>query len=219
MWPAVRRYLPPAPAYIVEIGCGRLGGFVPRLCDSGYEAVGIDPVAPDGSSYRQIEFEDSDLARQLDSVIACTSLHHVTDPGQVLDKVAGALAPGGRMIVIEWDWDSFDEATARWCFERLGGSCGDSWLQRRHDEWMASGRTWEDYFRAWANRHRLHGARRILRDLDRVFERLSCSRGPYFFSELFETAEADELEAINRGRIQAARIDYVGRPADRKEKH
>ena len=219
IWPAVRLYLPPAPAFIVEIGCGRLGGFVPRLRDNGYEAVGIDPVAPDGSGYRQIEFEHSDLARPLDGVIACTSLHHVTDPGQVLDKVAGALAPDGRVIVIEWDWEGFDEATARWCFGRLGGSGGDSWLARRYDDWMASGRTWEDYFPAWAHQHGLHGARRILRDLDGRFQRISCTRGPYFFSELFETSEADELEAINAGRIQPARIDYVGRPADRKEKH
>jgi SAM-dependent methyltransferase len=201
----------------VEVGCGRLGGFVPRLRDSGYEAVGIDPAAPDGDSYRQVEFERSELPGQLDGVIACTSLHHVAEPGQVLGKIADGLAPGGRMIVVEWDWEGFDEATARWCFERLEGSGAESWLHRRRDEWTASQRTWEDYLRGWAHLHGLHSARRLLGDLDRKFERISCARGPYFFPELFQTGEQDELEAINEGLIRAVRIDYVGRTIDHGE--
>jgi SAM-dependent methyltransferase len=214
LWPKVRLYLPPAPALIVEIGCGPLGGFVPRLRESGYEAVGIDPLAPEGDSYRQVEFEQSDLAAQLDGVIACTSQHHVIEPGDVLDKIANAMAPGGRVIVVEWDWENFDEATARWCFERLERSDAESWLHRRRAEWTASQRAWEDYLRDWAHQHGLHSARRLLGDLDRHFQRTSCTRGPYFFPELFQTGEADELGAINAGQIRAARIDYVGRLAD-----
>src|SRR5438270_650005 len=57
LWPKVRSFLPPAPATIVELGCGRFGGFVPRLRESGYSAVGVDPAAPDGNDYRRVEFE------------------------------------------------------------------------------------------------------------------------------------------------------------------
>jgi SAM-dependent methyltransferase len=213
LWPKVRSCLPPSPATIVEVGCGRLGGFVPRLRNSGYEAVGIDPAAPEGEAYLKIEFERSDLPRQLDAVVACTSLHHVADPNEVLDKIANALVPAGLMIVVEWDWETFDEATAQWCFERLEPSETQSWLHRRHDDWTASGRAWEHYFRGWADQHGLHSARRVLLDLNRHFQRLTCDRAPYFFPELFETSEADELEAINAGEIRAGRIDYVGRPA------
>jgi SAM-dependent methyltransferase len=194
----------------VEIGCGRLGGFVPRLGDIGYEAVGIDPVAPEGDSYRQIEFERSDLPERLDAVIACTSLHHVADPAEVLDRIATALTAHGRVIVVEWDWEGFDEATARWCFERLDGSEPESWLHRQRNHWAASGLPWEDYVRGWASDHGLHGAGRILEDLDQRFERIAFSRGPYFFPGLLNTTEADELEAIDAGRIRAMRIDYVG---------
>ncbi len=196
----------------MEVGCGRFGGFVPRLRDGGYEAIGIDPVAPEGDSYRRIEFERSDLAGQLDGVIACTSLHHVADPGEVLDEIASALARDGLVIVVEWDWEHFDEPTARWCFEHLGPSTADSWLHRRRDEWTASTQTWERYFRGWADHHGLHGAGQLLRDLDLHFQRLVCVRGPYFFPELYRTSEADELDAINEGQIRAVRIDYVGRP-------
>jgi SAM-dependent methyltransferase len=173
--------------------------------------VGIDPVAPEGDRYRQIEFEQSDLGGQIDAIIASTSLHHVIDPGEVLDKIATALASDGRVIVVEWDWEMFDEVTARWCFQRLERSGAESWLHRHRDEWTASRRPWGDYLRAWARQHGLHGARRLVEELDRRFQCVSCTRGAYFFPELLETSEADELDAIGSGQIRAVRIDYVGR--------
>jgi len=47
-WPFVSDQLPPAPAGVLEVGCGPLGGFVPALLGGGYEAVGVDPEAPEG---------------------------------------------------------------------------------------------------------------------------------------------------------------------------
>jgi SAM-dependent methyltransferase len=201
---------PAAAAITVEIGCGRLGGFVPKLRTDGYVALGIDPVAPEGNDYRGSEFEDTDPIPGLQAVIACTSLLHVTDPAEVLDKVATALGPGGVVIVVEWDWEGFDEATARWCFERLASE-PESWLHHRRDERRDSRQAWEHHLRGWAGDHGLHGAQQLLAELDRRFERVLCSRGPYFFPELYDTSEADEIEAINPRRIRAVRVDYVGR--------
>src|SRR5262249_7935692 len=158
----------------------------PQLHADGYDGLGIDPAAPAGDFYRRVEFERSDPPSDVDAVIASTSLHHVADPGEVLDGVASALAPGGLVVVVEWEWEGFDETTARWCFERLGHESG-SWLEHRRDEWTASGQTWERYVHGWAERHGLHSTRRVLRDLDQRFERLRCDRGPYFFSELSRT--------------------------------
>jgi SAM-dependent methyltransferase len=211
LWPKIRAHLPAPPATIVELGCGRHGGFVPRLLDSGYAAIGIDPAAPDGDAYRQLEFERSNLPSPLEAVIACTSLHHVADPGQVLDKVANALAQSGLMVVVEWDWESFDEATARWCFERLGPPENEGWLRRRHDDWSGSGQRWEDYLRDWAGREGVHSGQGLLRELDRRFERVVCERGPYLFPDLSDISEEQELAAIEAEEIQATRIDYVGR--------
>jgi SAM-dependent methyltransferase len=97
VWPFVRDTLPAAPARVVEIGCGPLGGLVPRLESAGYAATGVDPEAPPGLSYRQVEFECWDLPTGLDAVVACTSLHHVADLGEVLDLVHTALVPGARL--------------------------------------------------------------------------------------------------------------------------
>jgi SAM-dependent methyltransferase len=129
VWPVVRGRLPAPPAQIVEIGCGSLGGFVPILRSSGYKALGIDPEAPpDEEHYRRVEFERAELVQDLDAVVASTSLHHVADPAEVLDRITTTLAGGGTLVVVEWAWEDFDEATADWCFPRLGPDETRGWL-------------------------------------------------------------------------------------------
>jgi SAM-dependent methyltransferase len=211
MWPRIYGYLPAPPALVVEIGCGPLGGFVPMLRDGGFRALGIDPRAPDGAEFQRIEFERSDLPAGVDAVVACTSLHHVAEPAEVLDKIARSLAPGGLVIVVEWDWESFDEATARWCFERLAPTEPRGWLSRRRSEWTASEQPWDRYLRTWAETAGVACGRQLLAELDQRFDRLVCESGPYFFADLTETTEAEELRAISAGVIRAPRIDYVGR--------
>ena len=73
-WPLVRTRLPAAPARMVEVGRGPLGGFVPMLRADGYDAVGIDPQAPDGGHYQRIEFERAELPQQVDAAARCCQL-------------------------------------------------------------------------------------------------------------------------------------------------
>jgi SAM-dependent methyltransferase len=212
IWPTVRSYLPAPPAVVVEIGCGSLGGFVPALEHDGYRALGIDPDAPEGASYRRDEFERTDLPHDVDAVVACLSLHHVGDPAAVLDRIAEALRPGGAVVIVEWDWEDFDEASARWAFERLDLTAEDrGWLHGGYERWVASGLPWDDYLRGWATGHGLHGAQSLVAELDERFERVSSEHGAYLFSELVDTTEADERQAIEAGVIRALRVDYVGR--------
>jgi SAM-dependent methyltransferase len=207
----VSSHLPAPGAVVVELGCGSAGGLVPALLADGYEAIGIDPEAPEGPSYRRLEFERSELPADVDAVVASVSLHHVADPGEVLDRVATALKPGGAFVVLEWDWESFDEASARWAFERLDLSAeSKGWLHGARERWLASGLPWETYLREWATGHGLHSARALVEALDERFERVSCERGAYLFPELAHATEDDELKAIESGLVRALRIDYVG---------
>jgi SAM-dependent methyltransferase len=210
VWPVVRGRLPAPPAQIVEIGCGSLGGFVPMLHSSGYDALGVDPEAPEEEHYRRVEFEQAELAQGVDAVVASTSLHHVADPAEVLDRIATTLAGGGTLVVVEWAWEEFDEATAQWCFERLGPDEEAGWLHRRRDEWVASGESWNDHLRAWTEDERLHSANTLLRLLDERFQRGHLAHGPYFFPDLARATEEDERAAIAAGQIRATRVDYVG---------
>ena len=209
MWPVVGRHLPPAPARVVEIGCGPAGGFVPFLLESGYDAVGVDPKAPSGSHYADIEFESFESAQPFDAAIACTSLHHVRDPGSVLDQLSTMLPSGGRVIVVEWAWERFDVATAQWCFARVEEH-GSSWLHRHRDEWLASGREWDQYLHSFARKHGLHSAQELLRVLDERLDRQLSEDGPYFFADLPGMTDSEERAAIEAGAIQAVRTDWVG---------
>jgi len=212
VWPFVRAQLPAPPAPVVEIGCGPFGGFVPMLRRDGYPAIGVDPEAPDGPWFGQVEFEDYALSEPAGAVVACTSLHHVGDLGHVLDLVGAALVPGGLLVVVEWARERFDEATARWCFERLPLPSGDpGWLQQRRDHWRESGQLWTSYCRSWAEQEGLHAGQDIVRELDVRFHRHSLVCGPYFFADLAGVSEVDEQAAIDAGQIQANRIQYVGR--------
>jgi SAM-dependent methyltransferase len=210
MWPVVRDRLPAAPAQVVEIGCGPIGGFVPMLRSSGYEALGVDPAAPDEEDYRRVEFEQIELDREVDAVVASTSLHHVADPAEVIDRIASTLAGRGMLVVVEWDWEAFDEPTAEWCFQRLGPDEDAGWLHRRRDEWLSAGQPWSAYVGEWAKEQQLHSVHTLLRLLDVPFHREHLAYGPYFFSDLVRTTEEDERAAIEAGQIRATRCDYVG---------
>src|SRR6266498_2765093 len=195
VWPFVRAGLPSPPAAVLEIGCGRLGGFVPALLRDGYDAVGVDPEAPEGPGYHRIEFEAYQSPRPVDGVVACTSLYHVADLGEVLDRVGLVLVPDGALVVVEWAWERFDEATARWCFARLAtpdSAAEPGWLHRRRDERAATGQE-------------------IVRGLDARFDRRQLGFGPYFFADLADTTEADEQDAIDAAQVQATGIRYIGR--------
>jgi SAM-dependent methyltransferase len=211
-WPFVHAWLPAAPARVLEIGCGPRGGFVPVMQAAGYHATGVDPEAPAGSSYRQVEFEQYAAPGQLDAIVACTSLHHVADLAAVLDLAARALAPGGRAVIVEWARERFDEATARWCFARLPRPGEDpGWLHRRQAEWRESGQPWDACLESWVHAEGLHAGQDIQDELDARFDCQAVAWGPYFFADLADTSDTDEQAAIDSGLIQANRIQYAGR--------
>jgi SAM-dependent methyltransferase len=211
-WPFVRAWLPAAPARVLEIGCGPLGGFVSMMEAAGYQVTGVDPEAPPGPSYRQAEFERHAVPDWLDAIVACTSLHHVADLAAVLDLAAQALVPGGRAVVVEWARERFDEATASWCFARLPGPGDDpGWLGKRKAEWRESGQPWDAYLESWVHTEDLHAGQEILDELNARFDCQALAYGPYFFADLAATGDADEQAAIDSGLIQANRIQYAGR--------
>jgi SAM-dependent methyltransferase len=212
VWPFVRSWLPGPPAVVLEIGCGPLGGFVPMLRSAGYQATGVDPEAPDGPWYHRAEFERYEVPKPTQAVLACTSLHHVADVGEVLALAEAALVADGTLVVVEWARERFDEATARWCFQRLPPPLRDpGWLQQRCDGWRASGLCWDGYCRAWAEEEGLHAGQEIVRELDARFDRQLLTYGPYFFPDLADVSENEEQAAIDAGKILANRINYVCR--------
>ena len=212
VWPFVQEQLPPAPASVLEIGCGPLGGFVPALRDGGYHAVGVDPDAPEGPDYRRTEFERHQPPRPVDCVVTSLALHHVADLDEALDRLRDLLVPDGVLVVVEWSWERFDEATARWGFARLAPPAPGAepgWLHRHREQWSASGQPWDRYLRGWAEQEGLHPAEQILRGLDARFTRRFQAEHPYLFAHLAATSEAEEQAAIDAGEIRAVGTRYA----------
>jgi SAM-dependent methyltransferase len=209
--PFVQANLPSPPSRVLEIGCGPLGGFVPDLSQDGYDAVGVDPEGPVGQSFHRAPFEEYDDPQPVEAAIACTSLHHLADLGLAFDKLASALAPSGRLIVVEWVHEQLDEATARWCFDRLPAD-GDTYLHHHRDAWASSDLAWDDYFRQWAQEeHGLHPWSSVKRALDSRFVTEHSEQVPYYFPTL-DISPEEEVAAIRSGRIRAGAVRYIGRP-------
>jgi SAM-dependent methyltransferase len=209
VWPFVRDQLPPPPARVLEVGCGSLGGFVPALLDDGYQAVGVDPEAPEGPHYQQLELERYDPPWPVECVVASASLHHVADLDAALDRLQALLLPDGVLVVVEWAWERFDDATARWCFARLTPGAEPGWLRKHQERWAASGQPWDAYLRAFATEEGLYPGEAIVRGLDSRFTRRFYAEGPRFFAALPATSEAEERAAIEAGQIRAGGIRYA----------
>jgi SAM-dependent methyltransferase len=183
---------------------------VPTLRAKGYNAIGIDPQAPEGMYYERTEFERASIPEEVEAVVASTSLHHVADPAHVIDLIGNTLTRRGRLVVVEWAWEKFDEETAAWCFARLGSDDEAGWLHRRRDEWLVSGLQWPNVLRDWAERERLHRGAELVRLLNERLQHEFLQNGPYFFPDLADTTAEDEQGAIDAGVIKATRVDWVG---------
>jgi hypothetical protein len=105
----VLHHLPPAPARVLEIGCGDRGGVVPALVDAGYDALGVDPRAPEGERFRQSDFREIDS--EFDAVVAGRVIHHLDPLDEAVERMAG-LAP--LVLVDEFAWDLIDPQLQAW---------------------------------------------------------------------------------------------------------
>jgi SAM-dependent methyltransferase len=194
----VDTHLPPAPAHVLEVGCGR-GELARAMARSGHAVVAIDPDAPAGELFQAVSLEEFSTDETFDAVVAIRSLHHIHDlPGSVA-KIASLLGPQGRFILDEHAFDRLDEPTARWYLERRAAS--DREAPGSLDACLAE---WE------ADHADLHGFTSMRTELDRHFTELFFGWMPYLYGELANVDEEDEHALIDAGAIQAMGFRYVG---------
>ena len=103
--------LPPPPARVLEVGCGREGGVTPALADRGYDVLGIDPRAPEGRLFRPIALEELEEPADFDAVVASRVLHHVHPLEPAVEKLA-RLAP--LLLLDEFAHERIDAAARDW---------------------------------------------------------------------------------------------------------
>ncbi|MBW8705512.1 putative methyltransferase [Streptomyces sp. MBT84] len=103
-------------ASVVDVGCGA-GRAVAELAERGVKAIGVDPdermiaVARSrwpASDYRIAGAYELPLAdASIDGFRADKVFHELAEPERALAEAHRVLAPGGRIVLIGQDWDTF----------------------------------------------------------------------------------------------------------------
>ena len=204
------------PSRILDVGCGE-GWLTRRLAGAGYEVNGVDPEAPDGPLFVRATLEEFGDPDPFDAAVVVLSLHHIGDLAGAVQKIADLLRTGGTLVVAEFAWDLFDDATARWCLDRLPAELDpDHWLHRRCAEIRKSLERGHDleaveHYRRWAADEGFHASSTMLEELRSRFRERFFSWTPYLFPELEGVTETEEQDAIRSGAIQASGFRFVGR--------
>jgi SAM-dependent methyltransferase len=191
-------HLPPAPARVLEVGCGDDGGLVPLLAARGYDVLGVDPNAPAGERFVRAKFEEAAgelRAQTWDVVLAARVLHHV----EPLDEGVALLAELAPLLLV----DEFAP-------DRVVGAA-QAWYEQRWRE--VPGAQGPKSIDEWRARHGgLHPHDRVLAALRGHYEEQELEWRPYFHRWLrLPELEAEERAAIEAGEIQAVGWRWAGR--------
>lgn len=190
--------LPPAPARVLELGCGDRGGIVAELVARGYDAVGVDPRAPAGERFRRVSLDEWDEPGPWDAVVCGRVLHHVHPLAPALDRIA-SLAP--LLLVDEFAWDRIDAAAQEWYegqYRMLAAAGQEPEAPASLDEWRA--------------RHPdLHTETTLRSALDERWRELVFERRPYLHRWLRgPSSRALEESLVAAGAIPAIGWVYAG---------
>ena len=198
-----REQLPPAPARVLEVGCGQ-GELTTALSVGGYDVLGIDPVAPHGDLFRRLKLEDLEETESFDAIVAGYSLHHIRDLDAGLGRIAALLASGGILVVDEFAWDRLDETTLDWFYgqRRALGAAGHGHVPASLEEQRLE----------WESEHLgLHGFAALREGLGARFDEREFEWVPYLHRLLAGVpTEVLEQALIDAGVIQALGFRYGG---------
>ena len=186
--PFVAEHLPAPPARVLEVGCGS-GALAHAMVRLGHDVLAIDPQAPEGRPFQRVSLEDLADPGPFDAVVANRSLHHIHDLPAAVGRIAGLLAPGGRLLLHEHAWERVDEPTFRWYREHGGHSGSLAQLRASH----AGLHTWAA----------------MLAELAPRFDERRLEGTPYLYGELGVDPDV-ERKAIESGAIRPTGLLYVG---------
>lgn len=131
---------------VADVGCG-IGTVLADLLDLGADAVGVDVsdamVREAARRASGAEFHVADAASlpladgTLDGYRAERVYQHLADPAPALAEAMRVLRPGGRIVLVDQDWDAFvvdgdDRELTRAMLRGFADSIPNGWAGRRN---------------------------------------------------------------------------------------
>jgi 2-polyprenyl-3-methyl-5-hydroxy-6-metoxy-1,4-benzoquinol methylase len=118
----IQPYLPPAPATILEFGCGK-GHVAQKLQEMGYTVTAIDTSEKDiefakslGVNATVADFTKYDTDQKFDVILGVMVLHHIPDISAALNAIKKNIKPGGICLIEEFRREIVDHNTVKWFF-------------------------------------------------------------------------------------------------------
>jgi 2-polyprenyl-3-methyl-5-hydroxy-6-metoxy-1,4-benzoquinol methylase len=138
--------IPPAPASVVDLGCGT-GSLAVLLAQAGHQVSGVDLssrmiATAEGKAKAggvHVDFRQGDAAvppyprKSRDVVLARHVLWALPDPAAALDRWVALLQPGGRLVLIEGRWFTGAGLAAADCQALVLGRRQEATVQRLDD--------------------------------------------------------------------------------------
>lgn len=195
-----------AAARVLEVGCGR-GRLAARLAAAGHTVTAIDVALPppaERPAHPRLTFVEADLrtfdAPPFDAIAFTASLHHIAPLGRALDRASALLAPGGRLIVDDFDLEAPDLATLRWYYDVQEILAAAGLTDADH----VDGRAEQDPLDRWRVGHEphhadeapLHGGDAMLAELGARFVDLQIARGPYLWRRIAHGVDGARAGAV-----------------------
>lgn len=119
----LRPVLPPPPARILEVGCGR-GALATVLAEAGYQVVGVEPdeeaaavAAGRGVRILPVPVLEVPPDERCDVLLFTRSLHHVEGLTESVAHAVGLVEPGGLVVLEEFARERADRAAAGFVYD------------------------------------------------------------------------------------------------------
>jgi ubiquinone/menaquinone biosynthesis C-methylase UbiE len=213
------------PLTVLYVGPG-LGHIALELARDGHDVTGIDidtgsirlaRAAADADpsrdvrgslSYEVAEFpEEVSEDRTYDRVLFCRVLHHIDDPSAAVAKAAALLSARGGVVCIDFAYDRFDVADARWIARSRTWLSRSGWWPRPVSS--LSDET-ERIVQEWRDDHEGEGLNPLQSMIDPLRAAFQLTRPdwhPYLFWELLidmRVPADQEANVVNRLHDQEA---------------